>query len=585
CYLNGGRRIKMVLYGSRWPILTAVFVCIFAVAGSVQPLTGTNQQLTPGVSEVVTIPASTSVQFSVTGLDPSVHFLLIQVHTLRVHLQLQTTFPLTQDTISGTSIGMVTVLDVGMVSASWNVSIADGSISGVENITAMVLVQKYGERAPIPGGCNQVFKLKMDPNILLSPVSDYQTNVLFQWASVGGPRGNTSPPSCETGDSTSNLTYEVFVGYVADGSLEMEKLFDVLRDMPTAGAVEANAHKIVTLKNNGVKKSMVTVSSQRRQGAVYAVVVRDDALGTAASYVATVTYACNFTAGDCDEKMEPLDIIFTVVCGILGIFLLFCGHHFLKTEMAVFGFVAVTLVAFLLLSLPGTLSDTVGLAVAAALGIVGALLWVGLWWWLAFPSISVLLPGLTAGYLLACTLFFTPFANLSWWNTSLNYGLVFTCVALMFVVFLLCSPRTLNIVSCCLVGGFCIIMVPAIPLRSSMTLIVLNSVHHATIPDYITTTVIVSPFQTNDIILAAVWVALVILGIAIQFYCQKGKPPFPSSHQGRRVRRRRGQASERPSTPVPDETAPLLGDQASPANYQASVQGQPRRANEMSHPA
>nr|KAG5699170.1 hypothetical protein BaRGS_014469 [Batillaria attramentaria] len=313
----------------------------------------------------------------------------------------------------------------------------------------------------------------MDPNILLSPVSDYQTNVLFQWASVGGPRGNTSPPSCETGDSTSNLTYEVFVGYVADGSLEMEKLFDVLRDMPTAGAVEANAHKIVTLKNNGVKKSMVTVSSQRRQGAVYAVVVRDDALGTAASYVATVTYACNFTAGDCDEKMEPLDIIFTVVCGILGIFLLFCGHHFLKTEMAVFGFVAVTLVAFLLLSLPGTLSDT---------------------------------------------------ANLSWWNTSLNYGLVFTCVALMFVVFLLCSPRTLNIVSCCLVGGFCIIMVPAIPLRSSMTLIVLNSVHHATIPDYTTTTVIVSPFQTN-------------------------------------------------------------GNQASPANYQASVQGQPRRANEMSHPA
>lgn len=35
-------------------------------------------------------------------------------------------------------------------------------------------------------------------------------------------------------------------------------------------------------------------------------------------------------------------------------------------------------------------------------------------------------------------------ANLSWWNTSVNYGLVFTCIALLFTVLLLCSPCTVS---------------------------------------------------------------------------------------------------------------------------------------------
>ena len=51
------------------------------------------------------------------------------------------------------------------------------------------------------------------------------------------------------------------------------------------------------------------------------------------------------------------------------------------------------------------------LAIAGSLGVVGAVLWLLVWWKFSFPSVSVLLPGLCAGYLISSALFFTPFGR------------------------------------------------------------------------------------------------------------------------------------------------------------------------------
>lgn len=531
---------------------------------------------------MVVIPHGSSVQLHVSGLNPNVTFLVIQAHTLYTPLRLQTIFPMSTDTIRGSSVGMVATLKNGMTSAIWNISVADDSVKF--NVSAMVMMQAYGNNAPVPGGCNQVFQLETDPNILLAP-SGYDTDVWFQWASP--PRTTGSPLVCDRSDRNfGDLTYDLYVGYVSGGSIGEEGLFDLLANLWSVETIEENAQKFISLQNDGVKKSRVLVTSQQSRGSVYLVIVRDNTHGTAASYVSSVTYACNFTAGECDLNLGALDITFMLVCGVLGVFLVFFGHQFLKTELAMFGFISVTLVAFLLLSLTNSMSETACLGIAAGLGIIGALLSVFVWWWLAFPSISVLLPGLTAGYIIACILFFTPFANISWWNASLNYGLVFACVALLYLVVLLCSPLTLNIVSCSLVGGFGIVMVAAIPLHSSLKLLFLNSVRHATVTEY-TQVIIVSPFQTVDIVLTGVWAALLILGAAFQFYRQHGKPRFPTATRRRGIwqRRRRGQDSERPSTPMPDETAPLLGNQAHapPPPYNASIQ-RPQRHDQLMPP-
>ena len=62
-------------------------------------------------------------------------------------------------------------------------------------------------------------------------------------------------------------------------------------------------------------------------------------------------------------------------------------------------------------------------------------------------------------------------------------------------VFRLFSQQ-LNIVSCALVGGYCVSVAVAILLRSSLRLVVTNSIHHAFVPGYVTF-VSVAPFQVN----------------------------------------------------------------------------------------
>ena len=60
----------------------------------------------------------------------------------------------------------------------------------------------------------------------------------------------------------------------------------------------------MSINDDGEQKSLVTVTSQKAQGAVYAVVVRDNHNGLASSYVSGITYSCNSTAGDCSLECE-----------------------------------------------------------------------------------------------------------------------------------------------------------------------------------------------------------------------------------------------------------------------------------------
>lgn len=51
------------------------------------------------------------------------------------------------------------------------------------------------------------------------------------------------------------------------------------------------------------------------------------------------------------------------------------------------------------------------LAIAAGIGVIGGVVWLLVWWKLTFPSLSVLVPGLCAGYLVSSIVFFTPFGR------------------------------------------------------------------------------------------------------------------------------------------------------------------------------
>ncbi|KAK7099038.1 hypothetical protein V1264_003236 [Littorina saxatilis] len=541
--------------------------------------TDATYQLTPGIPETVPIPTTGVVNFEATDVSATSRFLVMQVHAQHASLILRDTSSASGDSITGNSMGMVRKVNGSADGARWSVAVSAGA---AENVTTMVTLQEYGANAPVPGGCNQVFALEVDPNIRLT-TADHRSQVWFQWASEGG-----RPASCEDAALTSRLNYDVYVKYVSSNDDSVEGLLGVVQDMMTADKIQSQAQKILSVKNDGTQKSLTTVTSQRAQGAVYGVVVTDDKRGLTAAYVPAITYGCNYTAGECSLEYGATEWVMIVASGVVGLFLLILGHAFLKTELALFGFISTTLVSFILLTMAGTVADGACLAIAAAIGLVGAGLWLFVWWMFSFPSVSVLLPGLCAGFLVSGVLFFTPFANISWWASDVNYGLVFACIALFFAVLLLFSPRTLNIVSCSLVGGYCVVMVAGILLRSSLRMIVLNVVHHASVAGY-ATVLVITPFQAQDIILGCAWALLLVLGICWQFYRSKGEPHFPNQRQqrshpvGNRPHVRDGTI---PPLPVVDERSPLLGNQTPPPLYQEAVRnnGQRQRPSEMNPP-
>ena len=98
---------------------------------------------------------------------------------------------------------------------------------------------------PVPGGCNQVFDLEIDPNIRLTSFV-YHTQVWFQWANVGGRRGG-QPQSCEKKDVVKRLSYEVYVGYVSENDDGMDALLEVVGSMMTVQQIQSNSQKVSQL--------------------------------------------------------------------------------------------------------------------------------------------------------------------------------------------------------------------------------------------------------------------------------------------------------------------------------------------------
>ncbi|BFZ15950.1 hypothetical protein BsWGS_18989 [Bradybaena similaris] len=486
--------------------------------------------ITPGLPQRIVIPSNQTSSVIIQDIPPDTVFAVIQLHTQQLNLSLSSDPEFFRNsTKNGTNIGMVTMYIAGKSQFAWYVRtfIAD-------NLTAVAYVHLYTQNDPIPGGCNQVFSLPIDASIVLTTRS-HSTYIWFQWSNVATPQGQPLP-DCESPAATKTLTYDVYASFVPERDFTEESYFQSIQGMLQVESIMGNAVNVFSVQDGPTSKSEVAVTSETDQGALYAVIVTRSDTGRKAAYITAITYACNFENGGCSSDSSALEIVFAVVLCFCGLFLITIGHSYFKTMLFLFGFTFTSLLAYLMLSIPHTLEDSLKLPVAAALGIVGGCLWVAYWYFCAFPIVSVLLPGMCAGYLIASVLFFTPLGNIWWWDTTLNYSVAFVCVILVFTVFLMAYQKVLSIISCGIVGSFMLLMCIAIPLRSSLRLIFLNSLYHQTEGGYLTVKV-VTPFHAQDVALAVLWPVFAIAGIIFQFYRSKNQPPFeiPERHQRQNV--------------------------------------------------
>lgn len=503
----------------------------------------------------------------VRNLSVDISYVTCQIHSQTKNLTLSSTpTPSVGKSVTGVDLGMVTVLEANQTEVIWYIT-----SNHSQDVQALVAVFPMSGNAPLIGGCNLEFPLEIDANLLVSYTTT-KNLVEFQWANVPlGPRSTPRQiiPTCEDQVYQDWLEYSIYVRYLSGNNLSPESYFKALKKMLTPEDIIKNGVKLSSMTNRDIsQKPEFLMAAYPGTGAVYTMVVKAKTPTgvTMAAYFPKVTYSCDLQQMDGCTVYGAAWLGLCCVLGLVGVFLSFLGHRFFKTGLFLCAFLGFCIIYYSVLSLYSTQNYIVLLLVTVILSVVSAILWVVMYELLEVATISVLLSGLLAGYLVSSIVFYTPFGNLSYWDRPFNYAMAFTCGVLAIPVFILAYTKTLNILSCSFVGSYLIVLVPDVFLSSGMKYIVLTSIRHSTDVSYVNV-LNTAPFTIKEIILTCVWFLLFALGAIFQFYRDWGRPDFPTSRRrcGRRVEpendgvpARYSVDPEEDSGEDPDERSPLL---------------------------
>uniref|UniRef100_A0A8C3T5W1 Transmembrane 7 superfamily member 3 n=1 Tax=Chelydra serpentina TaxID=8475 RepID=A0A8C3T5W1_CHESE len=426
---------------------------------------------------------------------------------------------------SGTGVdkGLVSILRPQQSVCTWYLQSPDAN-----QVLSTAVSFAYSERDPIPGGCNLEFNLEVDPNIYLE-YNLIDTRIKFAPANLGYVRG-ANPPSCDSGtgqNSRWRLHYDIYQYFLPENDLSETALLNHLRKMSDVQSVRANGIRLVSLTTD--EKTNVHFSSLPGQGVIYNVIVWDPLWNTSAAYVPVHTYACSLTAlvDNCSPLRGRLSTkIFFTIFAVLGLFICFFGHRFWKTDLFYMGFIVMGFISFVFFTRITSLSYDVCLILTAVAGLVGGLLLVAYWWRFGFVLLCMLIVGLVLGFFFSSVIFFTPLGDYKVFRDDAVFWVTFSCIALMVPIVFVGCPRILNILACGIVGSYSVVLAIACYLYTSLAYITLDLLRRVLNDDFSQAYTNV-PFQTNDLIILAVWVMLAVGGIMVQLRRERREVPFP----------------------------------------------------------
>ncbi|XP_061178645.1 transmembrane 7 superfamily member 3-like [Saccostrea echinata] len=512
---------------------------------------------------LVNIKGQSNNSVTLGNVSADISYVTCQVHSQIKNVTLSSTpTPRVGKSLTGVDIGIVSVLQPTQTGVTWYL-LSNHS----EDVQVLLAVFLMSKNEPLVGGCNLEFSLEVDANLHVSYTTT-KNLVEFQWSNIP-LRNRSAQPDCEDRSFQDMLEYNIYVKYLSENDFTTGEYFSTLKQMMTAEDVLANGVLLAKTKNKAtVQKPEFLASSYTGTGAVYNMIVKATTPSgvTMAAYFPKVTYSCNLQQRDGCKMYGVFWMITAVLLGIAGVFLTFLGHRLFRTGNFFCAFLGFCIIFYSVQCLYSSQSDTVVLVVMVILSVVCAVFWVGMYELVGAPALSVLFSGLVAGYIISSIVFYTKFGNLSYWDSSFNYGMAFTCGVLAIPVFILAYTKVLNILSCAFIGSYLIILVPDIFLHTGMKYIVVNSIRHSTDFDYINV-INTGPFLLPEIILSCAWFLFCVFGAFVQFYRDWNKPDFPQSSRrcGKKVQPEYNQVparynvdSEGDSDREPDERSPLL---------------------------
>ncbi|XP_051885109.1 transmembrane 7 superfamily member 3-like [Pristis pectinata] len=424
---------------------------------------------------------------------------------------------------TSSSAGVVLILQPAAEKAKFYIK------AGAEEVSVTLFALPYTSQDPVPGACNLEFVLENDPNLHLM-FNVYETTVSFAPANLGTSRG-LLPPVCDVGTDAHTrwrLTYDLYQYFLPENDLTVASLLTGMRKMSSVQSIENNGMKITTISSS--QQTRLYGNSYVGIGVIYNVIVRDPLLKTSAAYVPVSTYTCNLSAKgskckDSDETFIYIQVLCTVL-GIYGLLLCLVGHRIFEAEFLFFGFLIFAFISFVVVTRFSSLDFIRRFAILVGTGLFGGLTMTLMRWRFGRPVICVACAGLVLGFLVAAIIFFTPLANFSLFHNDLNFWMVYAFITLVIPTVLLPFVKTLNIITCALVGSYAVIVAVGVYIYSSLTYIILNVIKRAIHPDFAKVESY-APFQSTDYILTSVWVFLFINGTILQFILARNRLAFP----------------------------------------------------------
>jgi len=424
------------------------------------------------------------------------------------------------------------------------------------SLEVLAMVKAYTSDDPVPGLCDTKYIFSKSAPFLTLDFNPAIIRLNFTRASLPGPDFECIRPK--------SVQYRVYHVYLPmkgcrDGSKD-EQFHCAIKNFNEIDNIENNGRQVHSLGRN---MNRLVFSSYSPMGSLYAVIA-EQGNGTSV-YALGHTYGCHVDpeTGECPTTQHTLTKVTCAICIFMGLIMGFAGHRFFITSQFFFGFYAGAFMGFLLLSSAElNFQETFWLTVMC--GLAMAFLVSGLWFFLGIPVLSVLIPTLEVGVILASSILFLPYLNIPALTNDSYYWLVFVCLMLAVPVILLAFTQKASILSCVIVGSTVIAISVDIFLGTGLRFIFVNVVRRASVPRFHEALIV--PFmETEDLMVVACWLAVLIASLVTQLLVERRKPPFPPApFQQWRWRRQVVMQGEE------SETAPLLSDEESLADVVTS---------------
>jgi len=505
----------------------------------------TNVRLTSAPKSIHLKPTSV-YRLMVEKLDNETDFLIFEAHSLRLNLLLSMSTMMT-DVVNSTSPALFAtapqLLDMGGVILK---------NPHAQNITIIAFVRSYSKSSPVPGYCNTEHGIPVKSFLELSWTQP-MVHLKFRQAGTLG--------SCK---DLNAFKYDVYQYFLQENDCSDKQFVEGYKNMVEFDDILANANLLATLTH---RHTSINLTNYPRTGRIIAVVV--SLKNESAVYGLGHTYGCATdpnTQNGCEEKDSTFVWVSCALGVFVGLFLTFGGHRFFKSSQFLFGFYFGSLVGFVLVSLYMDSNETILIVLTSTSGLTTALLILALWWFLGIPVLSVILPTLQTGFILASVLMYLPLCSLGAFVSDSTFWLVFTCITLSPTVLFIAFTQKASIISCVVLGTFTFILSVDQYIGSNLRFVLINVLNRITVQDF-GKSYRCPPFQKMDLILVTCLLAGIAFGLICQLIIERKKPPFPPApfQQWRWVR----------SYDNEEERAPLitgdLNDSVEPARAAAVV--------------